>query len=123
MSYQNHIILVGDPHVLDEFSLSLRRAGVAVTSVEKVSAVMAAAEKIKPDAIVCILPRYWDDITVFVDEFRKKPGFEDTPILYVGSLVEGEDQRILQQKGVKTLTLGPLPPQEVVRYILNMLKS
>lgn len=122
MPVRSHILLVGDPHALENFSLSLTRAGVAVTSVEKVSAVMAAAEKIKPNAIVFILPRYWDDITLFVDDLRKNEEFTETPILYVGSLIDGEDQRVLQQKGVKTLTLGPLPPQEVVRYILNMLK-
>jgi DNA-binding response OmpR family regulator len=116
------VILAGDPHQLEAFSTHLARSGIEVLSVEKVSRVMEEVIKSHPDAIVFILPRYWDDITIFVDAIRAKKEFAETPILYVGSLIEGEDQRVLNMKGVHTLTLGPLMPQEVVRYIVDMLK-
>ena len=115
------IILVGDSHTLDQFLGPLAHAGVAVTHVERVSKVLELAEQNRPDAIVFVLPRYWNDITLFVDALRKKKEIAETPILYVGSLIEGEDQRVLRAKGVHTLTLGPLMPQEVVRYILDKL--
>ena len=92
------------------------------TLVSEVDQAMAAMEKEHPAAIVFMLPRYWDDVTRFVQELRKKEDFAEIPVLYVGSLIEGEDQRVLLQHGVKTLTLGPLPPEEVVRYIHDMLK-
>ena len=113
---------MGDAHTLDSFLGPLADAGVLVTQVEKMGKVLEIVEDIKADAVVFILPRYWDDITLLVDELRDKKGFEETPILYVGSLIEGEDQRILRMKGVHTLTLGPLMPQEIVRYIVDKLK-
>ena len=122
MSNRTHIVLVGDAHTLDPFLGPLADAGVLVTQVERVNKVMETVEQTQPDAIVFILPRYWDDITLFVDALRSKKEFVEIPILYVGSLIEGEDQRILRMKGVHTLTLGPLMPAEVVRYILDKLK-
>jgi DNA-binding response OmpR family regulator len=119
---KKHIVLVGDLHTVEPFILHLTREGVDVVHIENIRHVLEKVVEVKPDAIVFILPRYWDDITIFVDNLRAKEDFVETPILYVGSLIEGEDQRVLHQKGVKTLTLGPLMPQEVVRYILNMLK-
>ena len=119
---QKHILLVGDTHILEPFLGPLRAEGIAITVIPQVRSVLEKTKLLHPTAIVFVLPRYWDDITVFVDEIRKDAEFEQTPILYVGSLIEGEDQHILQQKGVKTLTLGPLPPQEVVRYLLDMMK-
>mgnify|MGYP001560055870 CR=1 FL=1 len=122
MPFRKHIMLVGESHTLDPFLAALAASDVIVTQVERVSKVLETAEQVKPDAIVFVLPRYWDDITRFVDMLRQKKDFVDTPILYVGSLIEGEDQRVLHSKGVHTLTLGPLMPQEVVRYILDKLK-
>lgn len=122
MPVHKHIVLVGDSHTLDPFLGSLANAEVVVTQVERVNKVMETVERVKPDAIVFVLPRYWDDITRFVDTLRQKKDFVDTPILYVGSLIEGEDQRVLHMKGVHTLTLGPLMPQEVVRYMIDKLK-
>lgn len=120
---QKRILLIGDPHLLEKFISLLKKNGIAVTQAPTPKQVMELIliEEIEPDAIAFILPRYWYDITLFVDDLRKKSQFAETPILYVGSLIEGEDQRILQQKGVKTLTLGPLPPEEIVRYITNTL--
>ena len=122
MSHRTHILLVGDTHTLDPFLGPLENAGVLVTIVQQVKKVLETVVEAKPDAIVFVLPRYWDDITLFVDALREKKEFKNTPLLYVGSLIEGEDQRILRQKGVHTLTLGPLMPAEVVRYILDKLK-
>ena len=122
MPFRKHILLVGDQHTLDPFLGPLADASAKVTRVERVSEALDTVVTVKPDVIVFILPRYWDDITAFVDKLRAIKGFGETPILYVGSLIEGEDQRILRQKGVHTLTLGPLMPPEVVRYILDKLK-
>lgn len=122
MPLRRHIVLVGDQHTLDPFLGPLAHAGVLITQVERVQKVLETVERVKPNAIVFVLPRYWDDITLFVDELRTKKEFSEIPILYVGSLIEGEDQRVLRMKGVHTLTLGPLMPAEVVRYILDKLK-
>ena len=122
MSFRKHIVLVGDTHTLDPFLGPLADAGAVVTQVKQVNKVLDTVMEVKPYAIVFLLPRYWDDITLFVDALRAKKGFAEIPILYVGSLIEGEDQRVLRMKGVHTLTLGPLLPQEVVRYIVDKLK-
>ena len=107
---------------MGQFVPLLEHYNVHATKVAEVHLALAAAEKEHPDAIVFMLPRYWNDVTQFVQDLRKIQEFEDIPVLYVGSLIEGEDQRVLHQYGVKTLTLGPLPPEEVARYIHDMLK-
>ncbi|TSC71688.1 MAG: hypothetical protein G01um101470_529, partial [Parcubacteria group bacterium Gr01-1014_70] len=68
MLSKKHIILVGDSHTLDQFVGPLAHAGISTMHVERVDHVIDAARKEKPNAIVFVLPRYWDDITVFVDE-------------------------------------------------------
>ena len=73
------------------------------------------------DGIVFLLPQYWQDVSKFIIVARKTPGYELIPILYIGSLIEGGEQGILHQQGVKTLTLGPVPEAEVVRYIAKEL--
>jgi len=122
MPSQKHIIIVGDSQLLSEFRPLFVYYGIGVTEVLKMNLTLETVKKEQPDAVVFLLPRYWDDVTRFVQELRQDKAFETTPILYIGSLIEGEDQRILHQMGVQTLTLGPLPPQEVVRYIADMLK-
>src|SRR3990167_9542074 len=122
MSFRKHIVLVGDTHTLDPFLGPLADAGAVVTQVKQVSKVLDTVMEVKPYAIVFLLPRYWDDITLFVDALRAKKEFAQTPLLYVGSLIEGEDKPILPMMGVHELTLGPILPQEVVRYIVDKLK-
>ena len=122
MPSSKHILIVGGSELVGQFVSLLGRYDISAVKVGEVHHAMKALEKEQVDAIVFILPRYWDDVTRFVQELRTKKAYTDTPVLYVGSLVEGEDQRVLHQYGVKTLTLGPLPPEEVVRYIHDMLK-
>lgn len=113
------ILLVGESSEISVFASLLRNEGLIVTTISQVRDALEVVKKIEPDAIVFVLPRYWDAITDFVDLLRADKKFEDTVVIYAGSLIEGEDQHILHQKGVKTVTLGPLPPTEVVRFIMD----
>jgi CheY-like chemotaxis protein len=121
MSNAKHILLVGDSNSRKPFLVLFKKAGITITEGENIPIAMEKALAIKPDGILFVTPRYWDDVTRFVDEIRTHPGFEQLPIIYIGALIEGEDMRILQMRGVHTLTLGPVPHEEMVRYVVDKL--
>lgn len=121
MARKKKILIVGDTTDVLRFKPLLEEEGINVESVDKFPKAKALALKEHMDAIVFVLPRYWEDITVFIKELRAVQNMEDTLIFYLGSLIEGEDQVLLHKWGVKTLTLGPVPDPEVVRYIVHLL--
>lgn len=114
-------MIVGDSGNIKIFAPLFLHGGVEVVSTESINAALEKAKEAHPRAIVFVVPVYWTAITHFVEEIRKLKGFDemDVPIFYLGKLIEGEDQKILQRYGVKVLTLGPVPKDEVVRYILR----
>ncbi|PJE64645.1 MAG: hypothetical protein COU90_02275 [Candidatus Ryanbacteria bacterium CG10_big_fil_rev_8_21_14_0_10_43_42] len=121
MSTAKHILLVGDANSRKPFLKLFEKAGILITEGENMKIAFEKALALKLDGILFVTPRYWDDVTRFVDDIRTHPGFENMPIIYIGALIEGEDMRILQMKGVHTLTLGPVPHEEMVRYVVDKL--
>jgi response regulator RpfG family c-di-GMP phosphodiesterase len=121
MALLKHMLLVGDADSRKPFLKLFKKAGIEITEGENVKLAFKQALDIKPDGILFVTPRYGDEVTRFVDEIRTHPGFENLPIIYIGALIEGEDMRILQLKGVHTLTLGPVPHEEMVRYVVDKL--
>lgn len=121
MSYRLKVMIIGDSTNIKTFAPLFQMEGVEVVSTESINAALEKAKETRPKAIVFVVPVYWASITHFVEEIRKLKGFDeiDVPIFYLGSVIEGEDQKILQRYGVKVLTFGPVPKDEVVRYILN----
>lgn len=114
-------MIIGDSTNIKTFAPIFIQGGVDVVAIESINAALEKAKETHPNAIVFIVPVYWTPITHFVENIRKEKGFDemDVPIFYLGKLIEGEDQKILQRYGVKTLTLGPVPKNEVVRFILK----
>ena len=119
MARQKTVLLVGDSVMQDRFVPWFTRDGVAVTSVEKFADTLAIAKKVRPRAIVFVAPRYWEDVPSFVTAARKIDHLSYVPIFYLGALVEGQDQVVLRQHGVKTITLGPVPDPEIVRFVVR----
>ena len=121
MAYVKNILLVGETVKVKEFQQSLRRAGAAVTLVGDTTAALAAARQDRPDGIVFVVPVYWESVADFVAAIRREPTLAAVPIVYLGDFIEANDQLILKRQGVHTLTLGPVPPAEAVRYILKVI--
>lgn len=117
MSYKRKVLLIGNSNQLKPFISIIRGQGIEVATIESITEALEVAKKTHPNAIVFIVPVYWEPITHFVEEIRKVEGFSETPIIYMGSIIEGEDQRILQKYDVKVLTLGPVANEEVARFI------
>ena len=115
------ILLVSSKTHAERFLPYFEDAGITINLEETLGRAFKRAQEIRPDAIIFLLPEYWSDITVFVEKIKRVPGFRTVPILYLGSLIESEDQTILHRHGVKTLTLGPVPDAEVVRFIIKEL--
>ncbi|MBI2023425.1 hypothetical protein HYT01_02590 [Candidatus Giovannonibacteria bacterium] len=119
MPLQKNILVIGTHRDIGEFDSILRKEGFKVDVTESFEEAFKIAKETSPEAIIFMLPVYWQSITDFV----KKAGtsLPKTEFIYIGSLIEGGDQAVLQQFGVKTFTLGPVPKEEIVRYITKLL--
>jgi len=117
------ILAVGKGADLSEFIVAFKKAGIEVTKEENIKTALIVAKEVKPDAILFVLPQYWTEITGFVEKIREIKGFERTPIIYVGSMIEGNDQQILKERGVHTLTMGPVPVKEMARYVIEQMSG
>lgn len=118
-----HILLISDSDLATSFGRIFSKNGIKVTRVLKESEVFEIAKKTLPDAIMFALPVYWSSVTDFLESIRGYEILERIPVIYLGNVLEGQDQIILKRYGVHTMTLGPVPKEEVVRYILrNILK-
>lgn len=101
----------------------LQARGAEVVLVEKYNDAAGEAKRIRPDAIVFVVPVYWESVIDFVKEIRKDMLLAHTPMLYIGNLIEGADMSTLQAYNVKTMALGPVPTEEMVRFILHIAKK
>lgn len=117
------ILAVGKGTDLRGFVEAFENAGIDVVAKDNFRTALSVAQEVNPDAVLFVLPRYWSKITEFVEEFRKIEEFEKTPIVYVGSMIQGVDQQILKEKGVHTLTMGPVPVKEMARYVMEELNK
>lgn len=119
--YARSILLIGEGPMLKEFSFALQNNGVAVTTAGSNKKALETLQKFRFEAIVFVVPVYWESVGELVQSVRKMPGLETIPIIYLGNFIESSDTIILQRQGVKTLTLGPVPTQEAVRFLLDSL--
>lgn len=123
MAHKKTLLLVGDNSRMREFAIAFAAAGTATESAESDAAALAYLKSATtlPDAVVFIVPVYWESVGGFVTEIRKDPALEKLPIVYLGDFIESNDQLFLKRAGVFTLTLGPVPTEEAVRYILKLI--
>lgn len=121
MSSHKRLLLVGDNLKVKEFAAGLGAAGAEVVLVPEINQALAWVKSIKipPDGVVFILPVYWESVADFVAAVRNEPRLARLPLIYLGDFIEASDQIILKRAGVHTLTLGPVPTSEAVRYILQ----
>ena len=124
MILNRKILFVSSPTEALPFIKAIKAQGNAeeITTIEDVNKAYDEAVKMDPGIIVFILPVYWQSITKFVQKFRDDPRFAKTELVYIGSLIESVDSKILHDLGVKTLTKGPMPTEEMVRFILKLLE-
>lgn len=97
--------------------------GIEVFQTESFKEGLQASKEMLPGAIVFLVPVYWESILDFVKEIRSIPEMEQTGILYIGKLIEGAELTFLQQHGVKTMALGPVPIEEIARFVTEMLRE
>ncbi|MBI4114384.1 MAG: hypothetical protein HY445_00905 [Candidatus Niyogibacteria bacterium] len=118
------LLIIGDSQNIKRFAPHFQSEGFKLLVVEKISEALFAAQQNRLHGIVFIVPVYWQPITHFVEEVRKLKGYAhfEVPIFYLGKLIEGEDQKILQKHGVKVLTLGPVPDSEIARYVSTQIQ-
>lgn len=122
---RQRLLLVGDNMKEREFAAAFAAAG---TAVEAAPDEHAALEYLKaaagaPDGVVFIVPVYWEAVGGFVTEMKGDPRLANVPIVYLGDFIESNDQLFLKRQGVHTLTLGPVPTEEAVRYVLRIVES
>ena len=124
MSLHPTLLLVGGSTELKRFIPLFREVGFSIVTAERIGEALAKTKTVRVQGIVFIIPVYWEPITRFIETVRTQKGYaqDEVPIFYLGKLIEGEDQRILQGYGVKTVTLGPVPDSELARYITNQIK-
>lgn len=121
-AYGKKILLVGDSLKVKEFQHELLREGIGVTlSPDPKQALAFLADKERPDGIVFIIPVYWESVSEFVKQIKDDQRLATVPLIYLGDFIESNDQIILKSQGVHTLTLGPVPTQEAVRFIISKL--
>lgn len=124
MTSNSSIIIIGSPLKVTTYAELMKKEGVKVIVVESYQGALEEAERTKPGAIVMIVPVYITSVIEFAEKIRKSEALKDTPLVYIGSdVIESAYSKILHNLGVKTLTLGPVPVEEMVRFILKTIPS
>jgi hypothetical protein len=125
MRHRKKVLLVGESTRIKQFATSFASAGVIADLVENDHAALAYLRNAPeaPDGIVFIVPVYWESVGSFVDEIRKDARYARVPIVYLGDFIEANDQLFLKRQGVETLTLGPVPDAEAVRFALRVIEN
>jgi hypothetical protein len=116
-------LLIGSSVTVREYKDQLISAGLRVETRENFNQALADIHAIRPDIIGIILPNYFETVTRFVEDIRRISAYNTVPLVYVGGMIEGADDAILRQYGVKTLTLGPVQTSEIARFIVRQLSS
>lgn len=114
-------LLIGNSVTVREYAERLAHAGLRVETREDFNGVLAEIGSIQPDVVGIILPNYFETVTRFVQNLKNMPDYAHVPLVYVGGMIEGADNAILRQYGVKTLTLGPVQTSEIARFIIKQL--
>lgn len=96
------------------------KQGLDVFMTENFAEAKQKAAEWLPGVIVFLVPVYWESIVDFVKEVRAIPEMKRTGIIYIGKLIEGAELTLLQHYDVKTMALGPVPQEEMARFIFDM---
>lgn len=123
MPYAKKVLLVGDSVKVKEFEQVLSKSGALISLAPNAKKAMILARQERPDGIVFVIPTYWESVEDFLKELREDETFAKTPIIYLGDLIEASDQLVLKRQGVYTMTLGPVPTEEVARFILHTIAT
>jgi len=121
MPFGKKVLLVGDTQKVKVFRGLLEQQGVLTTFTPNIERALALAKSGPPDGIIFILPVYWESVSDFVAKIRGEKLLERVPIIYLGDFIEANDQLILKRQGVYTMTLGPVPEVEAVRFIMKII--
>jgi len=111
------VLFIGSHSDVYPFERYFQKRSVDFTRVDNLNSANKYMEKNMPDAVIFILPNYWEDVTTFLKTIRGMKGGGDVQLIYIGDVIEGSEHTILQEQGVDTLTLGPVPHDELARYI------
>lgn len=120
---QKELLLVSKLTDAKSFLPIFEKQNIKVFQTESFKEALQHAKETNPGAIVFLVPVYWESIVGFVKEIRDIPAMEKTGILYIGKLIEGAELTFLQQHGVKTMALGPVPIEEIARFISEMVED
>lgn len=123
MTNGKRLLMIAKKTDADPFIYLLGERGVSVQLVENIKDAFSIAKQWQPKVIVFLLPVYWESIVDLVEKVKNDLDLMDAKILYVGKLIEGGDLSVLQQYGVKTMALGPVPHQEMARFMDDMFGS
>lgn len=96
------------------------KQGLDVFMTENFTEAKQKAVEWLPGVIVFLVPVYWESIVDFVKEVRAIPEMKRAGIIYIGKLIEGAELTLLQHYDVKTMALGPVPQEEMARFIFDM---
>jgi len=103
-----------------DFTAIFEKQGVEMKQTEDMKEALEIAEEWQPGVLLFITPVYWESILEFVEKIRAIPEMERAGIMYIGRMIEGAELRLLQQYDVKTMALGPVPKEEMARFIYGM---
>ncbi|MEY2640891.1 MAG: hypothetical protein RL150_284 [Candidatus Parcubacteria bacterium] len=96
------------------------KQGLEIFLTENFTEAKVKALEWHPGVIVFLVPVYWESIVDFVKEVRAVPEMKKSGIIYIGKLIEGAELTLLQHYDVKTMALGPVPQEEIARFIVDM---
>lgn len=120
---QKKLLLISKLTDAKPFLPIFEKENIEIFQTESFKEGLEKAKEWLPGAIVFLVPVYWESIVDFVKEIRAIPEMEKSGILYIGKLIEGAELTFLQHHGVKTMALGPVPTEEIARFISEMIKD
>jgi len=123
MNSSEKALIVGNPIGSRTLKKVLEHEGIVVSVIENFQEALEQTKVEMPRVILFYVPKYWERVEDFVTEVRKIPELENLKMVYIGDRIEGEEMRILQAYGVKTLTLGPVPPEEMAQFIVKLVNE
>ena len=120
MSRNKKLLLVSKRSDASAFLPIFDKQGLDVFMTENFKEAKEKALNWLPGVIVFLVPVYWESIVDFVKDVRAVPELKKTGIIYIGKLIEGAELVVLQQYDVKTMALGPVPQEEMARFIFDL---
>lgn len=120
MSSNKRLLLVSKRSDASAFLPIFDKQGLDVFMTENFKEAKEKATTWLPGVIVFLVPVYWESIVDFVKEVRAIPELKKTGIIYIGKLIEGAELVVLQHYDVKTMALGPVPQEEMARFVFDL---